>query len=342
MSGLIEGLPDAVALQCLARVPFKYHHQLQLVSRAWQTAFCSQELFKTRDEIGVTEELLCVSASEPENTWQVYDPIHNSWMTLPPLPSEIKHLINFGAVSVAGKLYVLGGGSDDVDPVTGDTAGIFATNEVWAYDPACRKWSKKAAMLFSRAMFACVVLDRHIIVAGGITNSRKSIWNSEIYDPERDVWEPLADLQQKHSFACSGFVFEGKLHVLHKGLTTVQIFESSERKWIVEDYGWQQGPMAVVKGELFAVNNGSIIRQHKRPELNKIISPAPPDYLQRMGFRVIGVGSDFYVIGGVILPFCTLSDVDVLNVKSERPIWRKVTPMTRCRGTIVGCTVLRL
>lgn len=347
MSALIEGLPDAVSLQCLARVPFTFYPQLQLVCRAWRSALRSAELFKARDEVGVTEELLCVSAFDPENIWQVYDPLNDIWTTLPPLPSEIKHLTNFGAVSVAGKLYVLGGGSDDVDPGTGDHGGIFATDEVWAYDPVCRKWARLASMLVARTMFACCVLDKSIIVAGGFTNSRKSISNAEIYDPERDIWEPIAELQHSHNSACCGLVFEGKLHVLHKGLSTVQIFESSEQRWRVEDYGWPPGPMAMVKEEFFVVNNGFIIRQHKPPSLSKVICTAPA-CLYKIGFAVIGLGNELYVIGGVIGPgrqnldIQRLSDVDILSVKNERPIWRQATPMTRCQGTIVGCTVIRI
>uniref|UniRef100_A0A0D6R6E9 F-box domain-containing protein n=1 Tax=Araucaria cunninghamii TaxID=56994 RepID=A0A0D6R6E9_ARACU len=347
MSGLIDGLPDAVTLQCLARVPFILHPQLQLVCHAWRSALRSPELFKLRNDIGATEELLCVSAFEPENVWQVYDPVCDMWMTLPPLPSEIKHLTNFGAVSVAGKLFVLGGGSDDVDPVTGDHGGIFATDEVWAYDPVCRKWARRAAMLVARAMFACCVLDRRIIVAGGFTNFRRSISSAEIYDPDKDVWEPIPALEHTHNSVCSGLVYDGKLHVLHKGLSKVQIFESSQKRWVVEDYGWLPGPMAVVKDELLVVSNGLVIREHKISESRKNISSASA-CVCRIGFGMIGLGHDLYFIGGVIGPgrsnlaLQPLSDVDVLRIKNERPVWHQAKPMTLCRGTIVGCTVLRI
>jgi len=41
MSGLIERLPDAVAIRCLARVPFYFHPVLELLSRSWQAVICS-------------------------------------------------------------------------------------------------------------------------------------------------------------------------------------------------------------------------------------------------------------------------------------------------------------
>ena len=68
----------------------------------------------------------------------------------------------------------------------------------------------------------------------------------------------------------------------------------------------------------------------------------------KIGFAVVGLGNELYVIGGVIGPgrqnldIQQFSNVDILSVKNERPIWRQATPMTRCRGTIVGCTILRI
>lgn len=347
MSGLIDGLPDAVALRCLARVPFHQHPQLQLVCRSWRAVLCSPEFFKARHEVGASQELLCVCAFEPENVWQLYDPLSDLWMTIPVLPSAIRHLAHFGVVSTAGKLFVLGGGSDAVDPLTGDHDGIFATDEVWSYDPILRVWSRNAPMLVRRAMFACCVLDGKIVVAGGFTNCRKSISEAEIYDPEKDTWEPLPDLHHSHNSACSGLVIGGKVYVLHKGLSTVQVLEKAEHCWAVEDYGWLQGPIAVVRGELYVLSHGLIFKQHKEHRPRKVVVSAS-DFQSRIGFAMIGSGDDLYVIGGVIGPgrwnlvIRPLSDVNVLDVGSERPTWRKVAPMTLCRGSILGCTILRI
>ncbi|XXG67986.1 hypothetical protein AAC387_Pa06g1198 [Persea americana] len=345
MSGLIDGLPDAVALRCLAHVPFHRHPHLQLVCRSWRAALNSPELFNARREVGASEELLCVCAFEPENTWQLYDPISDLWMTLPVLPSAIRHLAHFGVVSTGGKLFVLGGGSDAVDPLTGDHEGIFATDEVWSYDPILRVWAQRASMLVPRAMFACCVLDGKIVVAGGFTNCRKSISKAEIYDPEKDVWDPIPDLQHTHNSACSGVVIGGKVHVLHKGLSTVQVLENTEHHWVVQDYGWLQGPMAVVRGELYVLSHGFVFKQHKEQRLKKVVYSAL-DFQSRIGFGMIGLGDELYVIGGVNGPgrwnlvIKLLSDVNVLAVGSERPLWREVAPMTQCRGSVLGCTIL--
>ncbi|XP_073051599.1 F-box/kelch-repeat protein SKIP30-like [Primulina eburnea] len=345
MSGLIEGLPDAVALRCLARVPFYLHPNLELVSHSWRNAIHSNELFKAREEVNATEEFICVCAYDPDNLWQLYDPVHDLWITLPDLTSNIRHLAHFGVVSAAGKLYVLGGGSDAVDPLTGDQDGCFASDEVWSYDPITRQWSLCAAMTVPRVMFACCELDGKIIVAGGFTNSRKSISKAEIYDPEKDEWVPIPDLHHTHNSACTGVVIGGKVHILHKGLSTVQVLENIKQGWTVHDYGWLQGPMAVVKGELYIMSHGQIYKQER--DSSKLVVSAS-EFRRKIGFAMIGLGDDIYVIGGVIGPdrmnwdIKATSDVDVLTLGSERPVWRQVAPITRCRGTVLGCTQLKL
>ena len=345
MSGLIDGLPDAVALRCIARVPFYLHPRLELVSRSWRAAIRSSELFRARQEVGAAEDLLCVCAFDPENLWQLYDPLRDLWITLPVLPSKIRHLAHFGAVSAAGKLFVLGGGSDAVDPLTGDQDGNFATNEVWSYDPVARQWSPRASMLVPRSMFACCVLDGKIIVAGGFTSCRKSISQAEMYDPEKDVWIPIPDLHRTHNSACSGVVIGGKVHVLHKGLSTVQVLDDAKLGWTVEDSGGLQGPMAVVKGALYGMSHGVIFKQDGNAR--KVVVSAS-EFRRRIGFAMIGLGDEIYFIGGVLGPdrwnwdIEPMSDVDVLTVGSERSTWRQAAQMTGCRGTIFGCTQLRI
>lgn len=347
MPRLIEGLPDSVALRCLARVPLYLHPNLQLVCHSWRGAVRSLEFFRARREIGTSEDFLCVCAFEPENLWQLYDPRRDLWMPLPVLPSEIRHLAHFGVVATAGKLFVLGGGSDAVDLLTGDHYGIFATNEVWSYDPVLRCWARRASMLVPRAMFACCILDGKIVVAGGFTTCRKSISKAEIYDPEKDQWVPIIDLPYTHNSGCSGVVINGKVHVMHKGISTVQILENAECGWVVEDYGWLQGPMAVARDELYVLSHGIIFKQGKEQRKKKVVASAS-EFQRKIGFAMVGLGNDLFVISGVIGPGRWNLDiklvryVDVLAVGSGRRTWRMLTPMTECHGTVLGCTVLRI
>ncbi|CAN6885405.1 unnamed protein product, partial [Brassica oleracea] len=348
MSSLLEGIPEAVALRCLGHVPLHHHPNLELVSRSWRSATRSHELFQVRNELKSSENLLCVCAFEPENTWQVYSPNCNRWLTLPLLSSPIRHLAHFGAVATSGKLFVLGGGSDAVDPLTGDHGGTFATDEVWCYDFVERRWGPRAPMLVPRSMFACCVLEGKIVVAGGFTTCRKSISGAEVYDPESDVWSSIPDLHRTHNSACSGLVVKGKVHVLHKGLsTTVQVLESVKLGWDVKEYGWPQGPMTVVEGVSYVLSHGVVYKQGGGDETWKMVASAS-EFKPRIGMAMTSLSGEVLLVGGVIGPdrdnwdIKQMSEVDVLTVGSDRPVWRKVAPMTKCRGTVLGCTQLTM
>ncbi|CAM8894478.1 unnamed protein product [Rhodiola kirilowii] len=347
MSELIEGLPEAVALRCLAWVPFHLYPMLELVSRSWRAAIRSTDLFRYRKELGLAEELLCVSAFEPENIWQLYDPVGDQWMTLPLLPSKIRQLSNFGTVSTAQKLFVLGGRSDAVDPVTGERDGCFATNEVWMYDPVVRQWAKCAPMIVPRSMFACCALEGKIIVAGGFTSSSKSTSKAEIYDPDTDTWAPVPDLNHAHNSPCNGVLYKGKMHVLHKGLSTMQVLISdhSGLEWVVVNDCWLQGPAAFLNDEFYMMCHEYIFKQDA--DKWKQIAPVA-EFRRRVGFSMVGLRGEIYIIGGVIGPghqvgsIQPLSDVDVLTIGNDEPTWRKASPMTKSCGTIIGCAVLNL
>ena len=90
-----------------------------------------------------------------------------------------------------------------------------------------------------------------------------------------------------------------------------------------------------------------ILLRSNYPHLSKFISSTLA-WSYKIGFAVLGLGNELYVIGGVIGPsrqnidIQQLFDVDILSVKNEWPIWHPTTPMTCCRGTIVGSTVLRI
>lgn len=153
MSALIEGLPDAISLRCLAYIPYYLHPKLELVSRSWKAAIRSTELFRARQEVGLYEDFLCVCSYHPNNTWQLYDPLHNLWTTLPELPSKRTHLSYFGVVSTSQKLFVLGGRGDAVNPVTGDPDDNFPTNEWQVASPANQNQLLKQKCMTLRRMF---------------------------------------------------------------------------------------------------------------------------------------------------------------------------------------------
>ncbi|KAH0847889.1 hypothetical protein HID58_091681 [Brassica napus] len=233
-------------------------------------------------------------------------------------------------------------------PLAGDHDGTFATDEVWCYDFVKRRWGPRAPMLVPRSMFACCVLEGKIFVAGGFTTCRKSISGAEVYDPESDVWSSIPDLHRTHNSACSGLVVKGKVHVLHKGLsTTVQVLESVKLGWDVREYGWPQGPMAVVEGVSYVLSHGVVYNEEDDDETWKMVASAS-EFKPRIGMAMASLSGEVLLVGGVIGPdrdnwdIKQMLEVDVLTVGSDRPVWRKVAPVTKCRGTVLGCTQLTM
>ncbi|KAL8148903.1 F-box/kelch-repeat protein SKIP30-like [Apium graveolens] len=341
MSSLIEGLPDEVSLLCLARIPLYLHPNLSLVCRSWRAAAQSVELLRARHEVNFTEDFICVCAHEPNNTWQLYDPRRNLWITTPALPSHIGHISYFSAVSVAGKLFVLGGGHNP-ETVEEDDEGTFATNEVWSYEPVTRKWALCAPMIVPRVSFACGVVNGKIIVAGGFDASRSPTAKAEIYDPENNVWILMPDLNYTDNNICNGAVLNGKMHVVHMGTSMVQKFDSVEQAWKTDICSWSNSPAVVVR-EVVYVNSFTCccFYKNKNAEHIEIGSFGLYDTL------MASLGNEIYLIGGVKKGEwnpqgrCLTSNVTVLTFgRGGPPAFRQAAPMNG--GIILACTSMRV
>lgn len=232
MAGLIEGLPDVVALQCLARLPLAQHQSLQLVCKAWHAAVRSQELFRFRRELRTQEEWLYVCGHTPEKVWQAYDPLANRWSLLPVLPSPIPHLAGYGAVGCNGKLYVIGGTSDFVDPATGEREPLRPSLDGWVFDPVVWKWSTIAPMHIPRVHFACLSHEGKIVVAGGWDAREKPVLHAEVYDPELNTWQAFPRLNEGPSSVTFGIILDDKMRVFHKSEKLSQVYDSANQRYV--------------------------------------------------------------------------------------------------------------
>jgi N-acetylneuraminic acid mutarotase len=107
------------------------------------------------------------------------------------------------AVSLAGRLYVLGG-------FAGATNLPLTTVRV--YDTATRRWSSAAPLPAPRGGHAAVVLDGKIHVAGG-GNSESTIADHSVYDPATDAWTEAAPLPRAEG-SPAAVVYGGKLYAI--------------------------------------------------------------------------------------------------------------------------------
>lgn len=107
------------------------------------------------------------------------------------------------AVSLAGKIYVIGGFS-------GSSNGPVSTVRV--YDTASRRWSREAPLPAPRGGHAAAVLDGKIHVVGG-GNSESTIADHSVYDPATGSWSEAAPLPRAEG-SPAAVVFHGKLYAI--------------------------------------------------------------------------------------------------------------------------------
>jgi N-acetylneuraminic acid mutarotase len=139
-----------------------------------------------------------------DNAWQ-YDPIADSWKSLPPLPTKRGSAV---AVEVGGKIYTIGGATTMEGTVLDDSRGrlgdskdpfftafgpskVLSVNEV--YDPATNKWETRNPMSVPRNHAFGAAVNGKIYVIGGRTGHAfiLAATNTDVveeYDPRSDTW----------------------------------------------------------------------------------------------------------------------------------------------------------
>lgn len=143
-SPLICGLPDDIALICLARVPRKYHTVLKCVSRRWRDLVSSEEWHAYRQKHKLDEPwiyALCRDKSEQVCCY-VLDPssTRRSWKLIDGFPSRSLRRKGMAFAVLGKKVYLLGGCGWVED----------ATDEVYCYDASTNRWSEVSSLSTAR------------------------------------------------------------------------------------------------------------------------------------------------------------------------------------------------
>lgn len=127
------------------------------------------------------------------NWFDEYDPVTNTWKTLPPAPRTRDH---FHAVVKNDKLYVVAGRRS-----SGITNQVFELTvpEVDVYDFLTGQWSTLPAasnIPTPRAGAGTVLLGNEVIVIGGEDANPAAYKTTDAFNVTNNTWRRLADLQQ--------------------------------------------------------------------------------------------------------------------------------------------------
>lgn len=178
-------------------------------------------------------------------TVEAYDPINDSWRSLPDLPAPRHHMM---AAVVDDRLFAIGGFS---------AAGFGEVATVWELIDG--SWVDRAPLPLGIGAGAAVTLDDHIYVVGGAPAG--GLFR---YSPDDDVWDELTPPSQQREHVAA-VVFEGEIWAL-AGRWPGQFFDSVEI-YDPETDTWEEGPPmaearsgfgATVAGDVIVVAGGEV------------------------------------------------------------------------------------
>ncbi|RWR73322.1 F-box/kelch-repeat-like protein [Cinnamomum micranthum f. kanehirae] len=252
-SPLLPGLPDDLAIACLIRVPRVEHWKLRLVCRRWYRLLAGNFFYSLRKSLGIAEEWIYVFKRDREGriSWHDFDPIHQLWQSLPPIPVEYSTAVGFGCAVLSGcHLYLFGGR----DPLKGSMRrAIF-------YSARTNKWHRAPDMLRRRHFFGSCVINNCLYVAGGESHGvQRSLRSAEVYDPNKNRWSLIADMNTA-MVPLIGVVHEGKWFLKGLGshrqvVSEVYIPESNSWYQVYDGMiaGWRS-PSISLNGQLCALD----------------------------------------------------------------------------------------
>lgn len=135
---------------------------------------------------------------EVATTVEVYDPKTDRWTFVASLPEPLHHTT---AVSLAGKIYVIGGYN---------TLSFNPVASAYRYDPQVNQWTKIANLPTKRGALASVVIGSKIYSVGG--EGELATGDLASYDPATDRWTTLASMPNPREHITAG-VINGKMYV---------------------------------------------------------------------------------------------------------------------------------
>lgn len=370
---IIPGLPDDLALRCLAKVSHGYHGVLETVSKRWRDLIRSAEYANYKARQGWFGNWLFVLTERSSDQWIAYDPEADRWHPLPKIPRVLCGWQHFGfsCVCVSSKLYVIGGSFAPTGSAFPRQSPV-TTNEVMQFDPCTKQWTGVASMRTPRSHFACCVISGKVYVAGGGNLSQaKGLALAEVYDPVTDRWEELPPMPRLQ-MDCLGLSYKGEFHVLSDlvglaELNTSEVFCPANNTWrtvldiwpfsramhfAVQVMGDDQVYTVVDWGEsLVKTRDTEKGEWYSVGSVPSVLLPQHSRALEAFGYGVSTLRNELYVLGGKVLKWedagagrFNIVRLDVVRVcnPADRPLkWRETRPMCGLAGgSILGCASL--
>ncbi|KAG8391824.1 hypothetical protein BUALT_Bualt01G0227200 [Buddleja alternifolia] len=297
---LLPGLPDDIALSCLARVPRKYHPVLNCVSKRWRELIFSEESHSYRKKHNLDEtwiyalcrdksEQLCIYVLDP-------DQLKRGWKRINGPPNRCLKRKGIGFEVLGNKIYLFGGCGWIED----------ATDEVYCHDASVNTWNRAGSLSTARCYFAYETFDGKIYAIGGLGSKSSYPHSWDVYDPETNSWKSHVDPKIIPDIEDS-MVLDGKIYI-RCGTSTVSshvyavVYEPSSATWQHADAdmarGWR-GPAIVIDEVLYVLDQSSGVRlmMWQKDVREWVAVRRLSMHLTRPPCRLVAIGKKIFVIG---------------------------------------------
>lgn len=350
----IPGLPDSVALICLAYLPLTQHRMLALLSHRHRELVRDSSLLRLRRQYQIGEQWICIYTSG-NNGWNAFDPKQNRWRNLPHAIVDPNFDLSDKESLAAGPHLLW----------LGREAFEFAC---YKYDLMSNSWERGPRMLNPRCLFGSATCGEYAFVAGGFSvgGMQFNVLNTaERYDSSKGIWEPIPPISTpRHK--CSGFFMDGKFYIIggktrdHEQLTSGEEYDPVRNVWRtienmylapVSTPSIEPSPplVAVASNELYAIESSSNLLKayEKRSNTWKVLGQVPvrADFCNGWGLAFKALGDTLYVIGGHRISSQEGEGVAVFSWRPQpgasAPEWQLVN--SRVTGTgnfLFNCAVM--
>uniref|UniRef100_A0A1D1Y968 F-box/kelch-repeat protein SKIP4 n=1 Tax=Anthurium amnicola TaxID=1678845 RepID=A0A1D1Y968_9ARAE len=258
-SPLINGLPDDIALLCLARIPRRYHNILRCVSKRWKALLYSEEWLCCRQKQDLQETWIYAICrhNKRRNCYYVFDPssARRHWTCLQGVPPQCLKRDGMAFETVGSKLYILGG----------CTWGEDATDDVYFYDASMNAWAKSTPMPTARCYFATAVLGDRLYATDGAGMDSTLFQSWDTYESHSDHWIP-SRAQKVAAGIQKSIALDGKIYTIHEDSNEFHyagVFDPSDNEWehLNSEIAlcWR-GPTVVIDGTLFMLDETSGVK----------------------------------------------------------------------------------
>ncbi|CAM8934910.1 unnamed protein product [Rhodiola kirilowii] len=358
---LIPGLPDELALLCLAMISHGYLGVLKCVCKRWRDVLRSEDYASCKSRMGRCGDWVFSWNGGTENQWKACDPEADRWHDMPSMPrlNDDCHY-GFSCVSASNRFLVIGGAYDN-----GNHEPIVI-NRVQSFDPFRQEWSEVASMSTPRAHFACSVIFGKVFVGGGWSSLfTDELSTAEVYDPMNNRWDDLPPLPNPMAH-CIGISYNGKFHVW-KSFVDQGTMEYSplDRQWCSRDDMWLKPMNILMHREIVVINDHMYAVKDKDEEKSveafntqigdwlhlgsvpPVTLPDHPPIYKYFRYGVCGLRNKLYILGGCIKSVDSRKYAHIKNGKlwtvrvcdlSSTPLqWRETRPIPdRTRGCTLG------